>query len=66
MGERSPDLRAAAAARLEHLGVALDDRLEKGDSTDSDITASGAAARTVVVTAREDLEVAREVRRVLG
>jgi len=66
MGERSPDLRAAAAARLEHLGVALDDRLEKGDSTDSDITASGAAVRTVVVTAREDLEVAREVRRVLG
>jgi acetate kinase len=66
MGEHSPRLRAAAAARLGHLGVALDDRLEDGDSADADITAAGAQVSSVVVAAREDLEVAREVRRVLG
>jgi len=66
MGERSPHLRAAAAARLGHLGVVVDDPLEDGASLDTDITAAGAAVSTVVVTAREDVEVAREVRRVLG
>ena len=30
MGEHSPELRAAAAARLAHLGVDLDDRLQMG------------------------------------
>jgi acetate kinase len=66
MGEHSPDLRAATAERLGHLGVALDAGLDADASGDADITAPGATAHTVVVTAREDVEVAREVRRVLG
>jgi len=66
MGEHSPDLRAAAATRLRHLGVAVDDEAQADVSADSDITAPDAAVSTVVVTAREDVEVAREVRRVLG
>jgi len=66
MGERSPVLRAAAVARLAHLGVVVDDALDEGASADTDLTAPGAAVSTVVVTAREDLEVAREVARVLG
>jgi acetate kinase len=35
-------------------------------TTDADVSAPGAGVRTVVVTAQEDLEVAREVTRVLG
>jgi acetate kinase len=35
-------------------------------TADADVSAAGAAVRTVVVTAREDVEVAREARRVLG
>lgn len=66
MGEHSPDLRAAAGARLAHLGVAVDQAAQVDVSGDADITAPGAAVSTVVVTAREDVEVAREVRRVLG
>jgi acetate kinase len=66
MGEHSPDLRTAAAARLRHLGVAIDEATQADVSGDADITAPGAAVSTVVVTAREDVEVAREVHRVLG
>jgi acetate kinase len=65
MGEHAPVLRAAAAARLGHLGVALDAAAD-GVTADADVSAAGAAVRTVVVTAREDVEVAREARRVLG
>jgi acetate kinase len=64
MGEHAPDLRAAAAQRLFHLGVELDPVANLA-TADADVSARGAAVRTVVVTAREDVEVAREVRRVL-
>ncbi len=64
MGEHSPDLRAAAAARLGHLGVEIATD-QVGVTGDADITADGARARTVVVTAAEDVEVARETRGVL-
>lgn len=65
MGEHSPELRAAAAARLAHWGVTLDDAANRATG-DADISARGASVHTVVVTAAEDVEVAREVRRVLG
>jgi acetate kinase len=65
MGEHSPELRAAAAARLGHLGVELaSDQVDVHG--DADITADGARCRTVVVSAAEDVEVARETRAVLG
>ncbi len=65
VGENSPDVRAAAADGLAFLGLAID--LDRNGSTtaDGDITAAGAAARTVVVTAREDLEIADQVRAVV-
>ena len=66
MGEHSPVLRAAAAARLGHLGVELAATARSTSAADADITADGARARTVVVTAAEDVEVARETRAVLG
>jgi acetate kinase len=63
VGERSATVRSAAGQGLEFLGVALDD--PEGATGDREITRSGAAVRTFVIEAREDLEIAREVRRVL-
>jgi acetate kinase len=64
VGEHSPEVRAAAAARLGHLGVEIDGA-QVDVTGDADITADGARVRTVVVTAAEDVEVARETRAVL-
>jgi acetate kinase len=65
VGEHSPELRAEAARRLAHLGVAVDAEANRATG-DADVSAPGAPVRTVVVTAAEDAEVAREVRRVLA
>jgi acetate kinase len=64
VGENSPPVRAAAARRLSWLGVAVDERRNTDCAPDCDITAGGAAVRTVVVAAREDLQIAREARAV--
>jgi acetate kinase len=66
VGEHAPAIRARVAAGLGFLGVALDADANARASEDADVSAPGAAVRTLVVTAREDLEVAREVRRLLG
>jgi acetate kinase len=65
MGEHSPDLRAAAADGLGFLGVEVDDAANRATG-DADLTADGANVRTVVVTAAEDVEVARETAQVLA
>jgi acetate kinase len=65
MGEHSPDLRAAAAEGLRFLGVEVDGSANRATG-DADLTADGAMVRTVVVTAAEDVEVARETARVLA
>jgi acetate kinase len=67
VGENAPAVRAAAAAGLWFLGVALDpDRnaatVGGAAGHEGDITAPGASARVLVVGAREDLEIARGVR----
>jgi acetate kinase len=66
VGEHSPEVRAAAAASLGHLGVALDPERNAAVTGDADVGAPGAAVRTVVVTAREDLEIRRQVLELLG
>jgi acetate kinase len=66
IGEHQPQVRAEAAAGLSFLGVAVDPERNEATSTDGDISAEGAAVRTVVVTAREDIEIARQVRGVLA
>lgn len=66
VGEHAPVLRAATTDRLGFLGLRLDRQRNRLTTGDCDVTAEGAAARSVVVTAREDLEIARQVRRVLG
>jgi acetate kinase len=62
VGEHQPAIRAAAAAGLGFLGVAVDGGRNATTTVDGEITAAGAAVATVVVTAREDLEIARQVR----
>ena len=68
VGERSGPVRAAAADGLAFLGVALDAARNAGanGADDVDVTGAGATVRTLVVAAREDLEIARQVRALLG
>jgi acetate kinase len=65
-GEHSWQLRQAAVDALAHLGVAVDRQLNRDSTADADVSAADATARTVVVTAREDLEIRRQVLVVLG
>jgi acetate kinase len=69
VGEHSAAVRRRAAGRLAFLGVAIDHQRNDtmdDDGGDSEITAAGASVRTLVVTAREDLQIAGEARRLLG
>ena len=61
IGEHQPDVRAAAASGLRFIGVAIDAGRNAAARGDAEISVPGAAVRTVVVTAREDAEVARQV-----
>ena len=62
VGEHAPEIRAAAAEGLGFLGVALDAGRNAGVRADGEIGAHDARVATVVVTAREDLEIARQIR----
>lgn len=66
VGEHSPEVRAAATEGLAFLGVAIDADSNAVADGDADVSAHGAPVRTVVVTSREDLEIARQVRTALG
>jgi acetate kinase len=66
VGERSAAVRAAAAEGLAFLGVAVDAARNRAPSGDADVSAPGPSVRTLVVPAREDLEIARQVRACLG
>ena len=65
VGERAPEVRARAAEGLAFLGVAVDPAAQRRAATRTSAP-PGAVARTLVVEAREDLEIARGVRAVLG
>ncbi len=65
VGERAPEIRAAAAAGLGFLGVEIDDDRNDSLGGDGEITGSQSAVRVLVVPAREDLEIARAVRTLL-
>ncbi|MGA9114753.1 MAG: acetate/propionate family kinase, partial [Candidatus Dormiibacterota bacterium] len=51
---------------LGFLGIAVDAAANRAEGADREIGASGASVRTLVVEAREDVEIARGVRRVLA
>ncbi|MDQ6774794.1 MAG: acetate/propionate family kinase, partial [Actinomycetota bacterium] len=66
VGEHAPTIRAAAAAGLGFLGLRIDEERNRKATGDADVTAPGATVRALVVQAREDLEIARQVAGVLG
>jgi acetate kinase len=66
VGEHNPSIRWTAAEALGFLGVAVDTARNEATRADGDITAEGAPVRTIVVTAREDIEIAHQVRATLG
>ncbi len=66
VGERSADVRERAAAGVSFLGVSIDAAANAAADGDVEITAAGAAVRTLVVVAREDLEIAHLTRVALG
>ena len=66
VGENSPEIRRRTIEGLGFLGLTIDDDLNSAVAGDADITASRAAARTFVIAAREDLEMARQARQLLG
>ena len=67
VGERSAPIRSMAAHGLGYLGIVLDPARNAADGPgDREIGATGGAARALVITSREDIQIAAEVRRVLG
>ncbi len=70
VGERSAEVRARAIAGLGFLGMGIDaiDNAATiaARSGDREITLAGAKVRTFVIAAREDLEIVRQTRAVLG
>ncbi|MGH3819617.1 MAG: acetate/propionate family kinase [Pseudonocardiaceae bacterium] len=66
VGEHSATVRRRAVERLGFLGVAIDIHRNNTVHDDGDITDTTATVRTLVITAREDLQIAREARRLLG
>ncbi len=66
IGEHQPAVRAEAAAGLAFLGVAIDPARNADAAGDADISAAAAGVRTVVISAREDVEIARQTRAALG
>ncbi|MCU1504580.1 MAG: acetate/propionate family kinase [Ilumatobacteraceae bacterium] len=66
VGEHSSVVRRRAADRLAFLGVAVDAHLDASVAGDADLSGSGAPVRTLVITAREDIQIAHEARSLVG
>jgi acetate kinase len=66
VGEHASAIRARAASGLGFLGVAINAAVNQGAVADVDITGGGATVRTLVLRAREDLEMVRQTRRALS
>jgi acetate kinase len=65
VGENAAEIRRRAGAGVAHLGVRLDEAANEAAEPDAEIGAPGSAARVLVIRAREDLEIAHEVRSIL-
>ena len=66
VGENSPEIRRRAMEGLGFLGVRPDTARNGAGSGDREIGLPDAPVRSLVIIAREDLEIARQVRSVLG
>jgi acetate kinase len=66
VGENAAPIRARAADGLGFLGIAVDPGLNATVRPDTEIGVEGARVRTLLIEAREDLEIARGVSQVLA
>ena len=66
VGERAPVIRSRVADGLGFLGIAVDPVRNAAGADDREIGSPGARVRTFVLVAREDLQIAHEVRDLLG
>ena len=66
VGEHAPAIRGAATEGLRFLGLGIAQDRNRAGTGDRDLTARGATVRSLVVSAREDLEIARQVRGVMS
>jgi acetate kinase len=64
IGEHNPAIRAAAATGLGFLGISVDPTRNQA-TADAVISSADARVPSLVVTAREDIEIARQARDVL-
>jgi acetate kinase len=65
VGERSSRVRQVACEGLSHLGVAIDSSRNETVTGDGNVAAGASRVAVLVVRAREDLEIARQVRALL-
>jgi acetate kinase len=66
VGEHAPAIRARLADDLRWVGVVVDPAANEAVRGDAEVAGTGATVRTLVIVAREDLEVVRQVREVLA
>jgi acetate kinase len=66
VGENAAVIRQRAADRLGFLGVRVEAGANAAAVPDVEVSAQGATARTLVIAAREDIQIARDTRRLLG
>jgi len=66
VGERAAEVRSAACLVFAFAGIALDPDRNAALAGEGEIGAVAEGVRTFVVTAREDVEIARQVRDLLG
>jgi acetate kinase len=66
VGENAAAVRAASCQGLECLGIQLDPEANEQCRSDSDVARPGSRVRVLVIAAREDVTMLREVMRVIG
>ena len=66
IGEHSGLIRAGVCSAFGFIGLSLDGAVNQATVKDGEISQAGSAVRVLVITAREDLAILRQVRRVLG
>lgn len=65
IGEHSAEIRAAACERFGFLGLELDAARNAARPADADVASAASRVRVLVIAAREDLAILRQVRAVL-
>jgi acetate kinase len=65
VGENSPEIRERATAEMDFMGISVSSALNHRAGPDHEITNEGSPVRTLVIQAREDLEITGQVRTLL-